>query len=86
MVREVRSRTDYILDTDFRLFSNMSIQEPSHNLDHYLIPGCLRSATMREHENYLFRSTRLPLCTPNTPTKQDGLFVYLLQKIPKPKG
>ena len=49
--REVRSRTDYILETDRFLFRNMSVLYPRHNLDHYLILGCLRSTTMREHEN-----------------------------------
>ena len=32
--REVRSQTDYILGTDRRLFWNVSVQEPRHNLDH----------------------------------------------------
>ena len=49
--REVRSRKDYILETDRCIFRNMSVLEPRHNLDHYLILGCLRSATLREHEN-----------------------------------
>ena len=47
--REVRSRTDYILGTDRRLFWNVSGRNPRHNLDHYLVPGCLRSAPQREH-------------------------------------
>ena len=44
--RYVRSRTDYILETDLRLFSNMYAREPRHNSDHYLILGCLHSATL----------------------------------------
>ena len=51
MESEVRSRTDYILETDRCLFRNMSVLYPRNNLDHYLILGCLRSTTMREHEN-----------------------------------
>ena len=56
MVREVRSRTDYILDTDGHIIRNVSIRDPRHNLDHYLILGCLCSVTLREHENYLWMS------------------------------
>ena len=51
IVMEVRFRTDYILDTDRCLFRNMSILDPRNNLDNYLILGCLRSTTLREHEN-----------------------------------
>ena len=64
--REVRSWTYYILETDHCIFSNMSVLEPMHNLDHYLILGCLRSATLREHENQLWRCMRPPLCPPTT--------------------
>ena len=52
MVREgevVRSRTDYILGTDLRLFWNVSIRDPRHNTNHYMVLGCLRSAPKREH-------------------------------------
>ena len=51
MMREVRSWTDYILDTDRCLFRNMSVLDSRNNLDHYLIFGYLRSTTVREHEN-----------------------------------
>ena len=46
--REVRSRTDYILVTDRRLFWNVYVWYPRHNSDRYLILGCLRSAHLRE--------------------------------------
>ena len=51
--REVRSQTDYILGTDFRLFGNVSVQDPSHNSYHYLVLGCLHSASLKEHARYL---------------------------------
>ena len=51
MMREVRSWTDYILDTDRCLFRNMSVLDSRNNLDHYLIFGYLRITTVREHEN-----------------------------------
>ena len=69
MVREVRSRTDYILDTDRRLFSNMSIRDPSHNLDNYLILGCLCSATLREHE-IISGGAHIPPSVPQPPQKK----------------
>ena len=51
MGRKVWYRTDYILETDHCVFRKMSVLDPWHNLDHYLILGCLRSATMRKNEN-----------------------------------
>ena len=86
MVREVQYRTEYILETDRRLFRNIYVQDPRNNLDHYLILGCLHSTTLREHENYLWRSTRLPLHPQTTPTKEDGLYAPLRWKIPNPKA
>ena len=52
MVREgkvVRSRTDYLLGTDRSLFRNVSVRDPRHNTDHFMVVGCLRSAPEREH-------------------------------------
>ena len=86
MVRGVRSWADYILETERHLFRNMSVQDPKHNSDHYLILGCLRSAILREHENCLWRSTRHPLCNPTTPTKWGGIFVSLRWTIPNTKS
>ena len=42
--REMRSRTDYILGTDSRLFRNVAVRDPRHNSDHYMFLGCLTSA------------------------------------------
>ena len=42
---EVRSRTDYILETDIRLLLNVSVQDAWHNRDHYMVLGCLCGAT-----------------------------------------
>ena len=48
--REVRSRTDYILGTDRRLFGNVSVWDTWHNLDHYMVLRCLPSASLTEHK------------------------------------
>ena len=47
--REVR----YILGTDRRLFWNVSVRDPRHNSDHYMVLGCPRSAPLREQAKYL---------------------------------
>ena len=47
MVREgkvVRSRMDYLLGTDRSLFRNVSVRDPRHNTDHFIVVGCLHSA------------------------------------------
>ena len=55
MVREgkvVRSRTDYLLGTDKSLFRNVSVRDPRHNTDHFMVVGCLRSVPERDHARY----------------------------------
>ena len=84
--REVRSRTDYILGTDRCLFKNVSVRYPLHNSDHYLVLGCLCSAPLREHTEYLGWHTWLSLWHPTTPTREDKLFAVLRRSIPKPKS
>ena len=51
--REVRSRTDYILGADHCFFRNVTVQYPRHKSYHYMVLGCLHSATLREHAKYL---------------------------------
>ena len=82
----VRSRTDYILGTDCRLFYNMFVREPRHNTDHYMVLGCLRSSPEREHTKYLTGRKRLPLQPPSAPTREDGIFAALRRAVPKPQA
>ena len=89
MVREgkvVRSRTDYILGTDCRLFYNITVRDPRHNTDHYMVLGCLHSASEREHTKYLTGRKRLPLQPPSAPTREDGIFAALRRAVPKPQA
>ena len=58
--REVRSQTDYILGTDLCLFGNVSVRDPMHNSDHYMVLGCLHRATLREHSRYFGGRKRPP--------------------------
>ena len=75
--REVRYWMDYILGKDRRLFSNVSTWEARKNSDHYMILGCVRTATLREHTKYLGRRTRLTLQPPTPPPMEDKHFVTL---------
>ena len=51
-----------------------------------MILGCLHSTTLREHTKYLSTRMQLPLLTPTTRTKEDGLFASLRRSIPKTKA
>ena len=51
--RKVWSWTDYLLGTDRRLFQNVSVRDPWHNSDHYMVLGCLYSAPQLEHSRYM---------------------------------
>ena len=67
---EVRSRTDFNLGTDCRLFSFFSVQDPRHNSDHYMVMGCVHSASLRENARYLGGSKRPP--PPHTDRTDEG--------------
>ena len=72
MVREgkvVRSRTDYLLGTDRSLFRNVSVWDPRHNTDHFMVVGCLRSTPEREHTQYIIGRRKIPLRPPTEPTR-----------------
>ena len=82
--REVRFRTDYILGTDCRLFGNVSVRDPTHNSDHYMVLGCLHSAPLREHARCLRGRKQPPLCPPTALTREDRIFADLRRAVPKP--
>ena len=87
MVREgrvVRSRTDYLLGTYRSLFRNVSVRDPRHNTDHYMVVGHLRSATAWYHARYIKGRRKMPLKPPTEPTRGDELFVSLWRAVPKP--
>ena len=82
--REVRSRTDYILGTDRCIFGDVSVRDPRHNSDHYLVLGCLPSAPLRDHTRYLRGRKRLPLLPPTALTREDEIFAALWRASPNP--
>ena len=84
--RDVRFRTDYILGTDRRLFGNVSVRDPRHNSDHYMVLGCLYSDSLTEHKRYLGGRKKLPLKPPTEPTREDEVFAALRRAVPKPRA
>ena len=83
--KEVRSRTDYILGTDRRLFGNVSVQDPRKNSDHYMVLGCLPSAPLSETKRYLGGRKRWPVRPPVKTTRTDELFAALRRAVPRAK-
>ena len=81
--REVRSWTYYILGTDRRLFGNVSVRDPRHNSDHYMVLCCLPSASLTEHKRHLGGRKRWPARPPTKPTRADKLFAALRGAVPK---
>ena len=59
--REERSWTDYLMGTNSHLFRNAFVQDPQHDLEHFMVLGWLHGATQREHFIYLWQSRRFPL-------------------------
>ena len=37
--REVRSRADYILGSDCRIFRNVVVRDPQHNSNNFMVMG-----------------------------------------------
>ena len=81
--RGVRSQTDYILGADLRIFGNVSVREPWHNSDHYMVLGCLPSASLTEHKRYLRGRKNLTLKSLTEPTRDDEVFAALRRAVPK---
>ena len=84
--REVWSRRDYILGTDICLFGNVSVRDPRHNSDHYMVMGCLHGTYLKEHARYLGGRKRLPLRPPTKPTREDRISAALQRDVPKPRA
>ena len=80
--REVRSWMDYLLSMDHFIFRKIYVQEPRHNLDHYMILGCLNST--RENCQYPRQRTRPPLNPQETPTREEQISTELYKMDPKP--
>ena len=82
--RKVRSWTNYILGTDSCLFQNIAVRETRHNMDQYLVLGCLIRAAHATHSCYLGKSTRFPIIPLATLEKSDRMSAELQRAIPRP--
>ena len=80
----VRSRTDYILVTDRRLFKNVAVRDPRHNTDHNMVLGCLPGAPLEATRRYQGGRKRWPVRPPAEPSRTDTLFAALQRTVPKP--
>ena len=80
----VRSRSDYILGADSRLFTNVAVRDPRHNSDHDMFLGCLPSAPLLETKRYLGGRKQCPVRPPTEPSPTDTLFAALRRAGPKP--
>ena len=83
--QEMRSLTDYILGTDRRLFRNVTVRDPRHNSDHYMVLGCLPSAPLTEKKRYLGGRKRWLVRPSVKPTRTDELFAALRRAVPRAK-
>ena len=61
-----------------------ALRDARHNIDHYLVFGCLCRATPAAHLCYLGRRTGFPIRPPATLDKVDRMFAKLQRDIPRP--
>ena len=80
----LRSWTDYLLGTERSLFRNVSVRNPIHNTNHFMVVGCLRSVLERDHARYIKGRWKMPVKPPTETTREDGIFETLQRTVPKP--
>ena len=81
----VKADPPLIQEVWYRLFRNITVQDPRHNSDHYMVLGCLPSAPLTETKRYLGGRKRWPVRPPVKPTRTDELFAALQIAVPKEK-
>ena len=86
-VRDVGAVLDGLKSGDgFPSLCNVSVRDPRHKSDHYMILGYVHSASLREHVRYLGGSKRPPLCPSTEPTREDRIFAALRKAVPKTRA
>ena len=58
-----------LLGTDRSLFRNVSVRDPRHNTDHYMVVGRLHNTEARDHAHYIKGRRIMPLKPPKEPTR-----------------
>ena len=84
--RTIRSRCDYILGTDRRLFEYVRISEPRHfSSDHYMLIGRYLVQPTKCHKHYLKGRRKFPLTVDEQAfTEADRLMDLVLGNCPEP--
>jgi len=83
----IRSRCDYILGSDRRMFCNVYLKDPRcFSSDHFMVIGKLTSATRSRNRSYLRGRTRFPLRAPKWGplTRVDTIFQALKKEVVPP--
>ena len=57
--------------------------DPMHNSDHYMVLGCLHSASLKEHARYIGGRKNLTLCPLTKPMRQDTISAALQRAVTK---
>jgi hypothetical protein len=90
--RWIKSRCDYILGTDKRIFKKISVKEPRHFYsDHLMVVGVLTSRPIKENRRYLmgWKKFTLSLGKDGPKTKSDALFsdikTFIIETTPRPR-
>ena len=80
------TEVDFVMGTDRRLFTNVAVRNSRHNNDHYMVLGCLRSASLRENRRYLgvWRHFLLKAPAKKDMTEVDKTFSGLKGAMPRP--
>ena len=85
----LRSRCDYILGTDRRLFENVGLRDPrSYSTDHLMLRATLLRRPTKCHRKYLHGRKKFPLQLPKLGplTLADTLYTGIKDRIHIPRG
>ena len=80
----VHYRTDYLLGVDRFLYQNVLVWYVRHNMDPYLVLGCLLGAPVQEYTRYFGNKRRFSLWTPQKASDTDRLFAELCRVVSNP--
>ena len=80
----MKYQNDYVLGTYIYLFQIVAVWDARHNMDHYLVMGCLRGVTPDAHSLYLEKRTRFPIRPKETLYRIYRMFAKIWRAILRP--
>ena len=82
----MRSRTDYFLGSNRKVFQKVAVWDLRHNSNQFMVMGGLCGASLGEHLHNLRLRTCIPLRPPRrqTRTQADNIFTELRRTVPNP--